>query len=135
MTPRADQAFLAAYERRMLTIFTHEPTGRRVSYRAGLGLARWPAPALIPADRIARFDGNEPAASSRSWQGDAPPNRLRHRRRPPPYILRPLNVPASTELTSTASCPYGSNSRASHHPHAVTGANVANSMIVLRYGL
>ncbi len=38
MNARARQAFLAAYERRMLTIFTHEPDGRRVSYRVGLGL-------------------------------------------------------------------------------------------------
>lgn len=38
MGDRARRAFLAAYERRMLTIFTHEPTGRRVSYRVGLGL-------------------------------------------------------------------------------------------------
>ena len=38
MNPRARQAFLAAYERRMLTLFTHEPSARRVSYRAGLGM-------------------------------------------------------------------------------------------------
>jgi CRISPR-associated protein Cas1 len=38
MNARARQAFLAAYERRMLTVFTHEPTRRRVSYRVGLGL-------------------------------------------------------------------------------------------------
>jgi CRISP-associated protein Cas1 len=38
MSDRARQAFLAAYERRMLTIFTHESSGRRVSYRVGLGL-------------------------------------------------------------------------------------------------
>lgn len=38
MTPRARRAFLAAYERRMLTLFTHEPSARRVSYRVGLGL-------------------------------------------------------------------------------------------------
>jgi CRISP-associated protein Cas1 len=38
MNPRARQAFLAAYERRMLTLFTHDPSGRRVSYRVGLGL-------------------------------------------------------------------------------------------------
>jgi CRISP-associated protein Cas1 len=35
--PGAGQAFLAAYERRMLTLFTHD-AGRRVSYRVGLGL-------------------------------------------------------------------------------------------------
>jgi CRISP-associated protein Cas1 len=38
MSPRARHAFLAAYERRMLTLFTHEPSGRRVSYRVGLEL-------------------------------------------------------------------------------------------------
>ena len=38
MTPRGRQAFLAAYERRMLTLFSHEPAARRVSYRVGLGL-------------------------------------------------------------------------------------------------
>jgi CRISPR-associated protein Cas1 len=38
MGDRARQAFLAAYERRMLTLFTHEAAGRRVSYRVGLGL-------------------------------------------------------------------------------------------------
>lgn len=53
MNARARQAFLAAYERRMLTVFTHESAGRRVSYRAGLGLqARALAKALLePADR------------------------------------------------------------------------------------
>jgi CRISPR-associated protein Cas1 len=34
----ARHAFLAAYERRMLTITTHEPTGRRVSFRVALSL-------------------------------------------------------------------------------------------------
>ncbi|MEU7942452.1 CRISPR-associated endonuclease Cas1 [Microbispora bryophytorum] len=38
MNDRARRAFLAAYERRMLTVFTHEGTGRRVSYRVGLSL-------------------------------------------------------------------------------------------------
>jgi CRISPR-associated protein Cas1 len=38
MIPRGRQAFLAAYERRMLTLFSHEPSARRVSYRVGLGL-------------------------------------------------------------------------------------------------
>ena len=38
MNPPSRRAFLAAYERRMLTLFTHEPSGRRVSYRVGLGL-------------------------------------------------------------------------------------------------
>lgn len=38
LNTRARRAFLAAYERRMLTLFTHETAGRRVSYRVGLGL-------------------------------------------------------------------------------------------------
>jgi CRISPR-associated endonuclease Cas1 len=38
MTDRARHTYLAAYERRMLTLFTHAGTGRRVSYRVGLGL-------------------------------------------------------------------------------------------------
>src|SRR6266516_7777590 len=38
MNAKARQAFLAAYEHRLLTLFTHEPTRRRVSYRVGLGL-------------------------------------------------------------------------------------------------
>jgi CRISPR-associated protein Cas1 len=38
MSPWARHAFLAAYERRMLTLFTRELSGRRVSYRVGLGL-------------------------------------------------------------------------------------------------
>jgi CRISPR-associated protein Cas1 len=38
LNAKARQTFLAAYERRMLTLFTHAPTGRRVSYRVGLGL-------------------------------------------------------------------------------------------------
>ncbi len=38
MSAIARHAFLAAYERRMLTLFTHEPTARRTSYRVGLGL-------------------------------------------------------------------------------------------------
>ena len=56
MSARARQAFLAAYERRMLTLFTHEPTGRRVSYRVGLGMqARALAKALLePAERLYR---------------------------------------------------------------------------------
>lgn len=41
MNPRSRHAFLAAYERRMLTLFTHESSGRRVSYRVGLGLQAW----------------------------------------------------------------------------------------------
>jgi CRISP-associated protein Cas1 len=52
MNPRARQAFLAAYERRMLTLFTHEPTGRRVSYRIGLGLqARSLARTILDPDK------------------------------------------------------------------------------------
>lgn len=56
MSARARQAFLAAYERRMLTLFTHEPAGRRVSYRVGLGLqARALARTVLePADRAYR---------------------------------------------------------------------------------
>jgi CRISPR-associated protein Cas1 len=38
MTDKARHTYLAAYERRMLTLFTHGGTGRRVSYRVGLGL-------------------------------------------------------------------------------------------------
>lgn len=38
MNDRARRAYLAAYERRMLTVFTHEGTGRRISYRVGLSL-------------------------------------------------------------------------------------------------
>jgi CRISP-associated protein Cas1 len=55
MSARARQAFLAAYERRMLTVFTHEPSRRRVSYRVGLGLqAKALARALLEPDRIYR---------------------------------------------------------------------------------
>lgn len=55
MNARARQAFLAAYERRMLTVFTHEPTGRRVSYRVGMGLqAKALANAILDPDRIYR---------------------------------------------------------------------------------
>jgi CRISPR-associated protein Cas1 len=38
MSADARQVFLAAYERRMLTLTTHQPTGRRVSYRVALSL-------------------------------------------------------------------------------------------------
>lgn len=38
MSGDARAAFLAAYERRMLTLTTHRPTGRRVSYRVVLSL-------------------------------------------------------------------------------------------------
>jgi CRISP-associated protein Cas1 len=52
MNARARQAFLAAYERRLLTIFTHEPAGRRVSYRVGISLqAKALARALLDPDR------------------------------------------------------------------------------------
>jgi hypothetical protein len=55
MNARARQAFLAAYERRMLTLFTREPPGRRVSYRVGLGLqARALAAALPDVDGVCR---------------------------------------------------------------------------------
>ena len=55
MNARARQAFLAAYERRMLTVFTHEPTGRRVSYRVGVSLqAKALARAILAPDRVYR---------------------------------------------------------------------------------
>jgi CRISPR-associated endonuclease Cas1 len=55
MNARARQAFLAAYERRMLTIFTHEPSGRRVSYRVGLSLqAKSLARAIVDPERVYR---------------------------------------------------------------------------------
>jgi CRISP-associated protein Cas1 len=55
MPARARQAYLAAYERRVLTLFTDEPSGRRVSYRVGLGLqAKALAAALAEPDRIYR---------------------------------------------------------------------------------
>jgi CRISPR-associated protein Cas1 len=55
MNARARRAFLAAYERRMLTLFTHEPASRRVSYRVGLGLqARALARALLEPGRAYR---------------------------------------------------------------------------------
>ena len=38
LTDQGRKIFLAAYERRMLTIYTHGPTKRRVSYRVGLSL-------------------------------------------------------------------------------------------------
>ena len=55
MGARARQAFLAAYERRMLTVFTHEPTARRVSYRVGISLqAKALARAILDPDRVYR---------------------------------------------------------------------------------
>jgi CRISPR-associated protein Cas1 len=51
MNAKARHAFLAAYERRMLTLFTHDRTRRRVSYRVGLGLqAKALAHALLDPD-------------------------------------------------------------------------------------
>lgn len=55
MNARARQAFLAAYERRMLTVFTHEPTGRRISYRVGMSLqAKALARTVLDPDRVYR---------------------------------------------------------------------------------
>jgi CRISPR/Cas system-associated endonuclease Cas1 len=55
MNSRAGQAFLAACERRMLTLFTHEPGGRRVSYRVGPGLqAKALARAILDPSRPCR---------------------------------------------------------------------------------
>jgi CRISPR/Cas system-associated endonuclease Cas1 len=55
MNARARHAFLAAYERRMLTLFTHEPSGRRISYRTGLGLqARALARTILNPDHAYR---------------------------------------------------------------------------------
>jgi CRISPR-associated protein Cas1 len=55
MNARARQAFLAAYERRMLTVFTHEPSGRRVSYRVGVSLqAKSLARTIIDPERVYR---------------------------------------------------------------------------------
>jgi CRISPR-associated protein Cas1 len=55
MSARARQAFLAACERRMLTVFTPEPSRRRVSYRVGLGLqAKALARALLEPGRVYR---------------------------------------------------------------------------------
>jgi CRISPR/Cas system-associated endonuclease Cas1 len=52
---RARQGFLAAYERRMLTVFNHEPTGRRVSCQVGLGLqTRALARAILNPDQARR---------------------------------------------------------------------------------
>jgi CRISP-associated protein Cas1 len=49
----ARQAYLAAYERRMLTVFTHEPSRRRISYRVGLVLqAKALDRALLEPDRV-----------------------------------------------------------------------------------
>ncbi len=52
MNSRARHAYLAAYERRMLTLFTHEPSGRRVSYRVGIELqAKALARTILDPDR------------------------------------------------------------------------------------
>lgn len=53
MNARARQSFLAAYERRMLTVFTHEQTGRRVSYRVAVSLqAKALARAILDPGRV-----------------------------------------------------------------------------------
>jgi CRISP-associated protein Cas1 len=55
MNQRAREAFLAAYERRMLTLFTHERSGRRASYRVGLGLqAKALARTILTPDHLYR---------------------------------------------------------------------------------
>lgn len=55
MAADAKHAFLAAYERRMLTLFTPVATGRRVSYRVRLGLqARAVARSLLDRDEAYR---------------------------------------------------------------------------------
>jgi CRISP-associated protein Cas1 len=52
MNAKARHAFLAAYERRLLTLFTHEATRRRISYRVGLGLqAKAVARTLLDPDK------------------------------------------------------------------------------------
>jgi len=52
MNDRARHSFLAAHERRMLTLFTHEPSGRRVSYRVGIELqAKALARTILDPDR------------------------------------------------------------------------------------
>lgn len=38
LTAEGRQIAIAAYERRMLTLYTHTPSARRVSYRVGAGL-------------------------------------------------------------------------------------------------
>lgn len=51
LSAKARHTFIAAYERRMLSLFTHAKAGRRVSYRVGLGLqARALARAVLRAD-------------------------------------------------------------------------------------
>jgi CRISPR/Cas system-associated endonuclease Cas1 len=55
MNPRARHAFLAAYYHRTLTLFTHEPAARRVSYRVVLGLqAGALARTILNPDRLYR---------------------------------------------------------------------------------
>src|SRR6266536_2325097 len=70
MNPHARQAFLAAYEYRMLTLFTHEPSARRVSYRVGLGLqARALARSILKPDRPYRPSGGNDVGSGRAVPG------------------------------------------------------------------
>ncbi|MBO3752851.1 hypothetical protein J5X84_42955 [Streptosporangiaceae bacterium NEAU-GS5] len=56
MNDPARRAFLAAYERRMLALFTHKGSARRVSYRVGLALQ-----AQSARPRGARFCNRLPA--------------------------------------------------------------------------
>ena len=52
MADDAKHAFLAAYERRMLTLLTHPGAGRRVSYRVALHLqAKMLARTMIDPDQ------------------------------------------------------------------------------------
>jgi len=52
LTRDGRHTFLAAYERRMLTLVTHPGVGRRVSYRVALGLqARALADELLTGER------------------------------------------------------------------------------------
>jgi CRISP-associated protein Cas1 len=81
VNPRARQVFLAACERRMLTLFTHEPSGRRVSYRVGLGLAGQGAGTDDPGPRSSLPPRPLEVTSLCSGPGkrDALPDCLRHR--------------------------------------------------------
>lgn len=55
LSAKGRHSFLAAYERRMLTLFTHALTARRVSYRVGLGLqAKALARAILNPDQAYR---------------------------------------------------------------------------------
>jgi CRISP-associated protein Cas1 len=69
MDPRARHPFLAAYERRMLTLFAHEPSGRRVCYRVGLELqAKVLARTILDADRPYRPIAGSDEPMLRPWQ-------------------------------------------------------------------